>query len=359
MTEKVAIVGLGLIGASLGLNFCHAKSPLKVSGFDIDPDTRQQALELGCVNEIGILQDVVAGAGFVFICTPISTVPGIVEQVAAICSPECIITDVGSTKSQIVKVFEDLPPGVVGIGGHPMAGSEQQGIAGADRYLFENAVYVLTPGKNCPQSALDRLSALIRETGAHIIIMDADNHDRVVAGVSHLPHLVASALVSMLETEEETLNLAAGGFRDTTRIASGDPKLWADILISNRHQLVEHLDRFIDRLADLKNRLEDADRSGLEEHLTQARNTRETLPRRRKGLVPYVHEVICLVPDQPGIIGSLGTWLGEQGINIADIEILRVREGDGGTIRLGVSAEEDGPRAVETLRSRGVKAWLR
>lgn len=359
MDNKVAIIGLGLIGASLGLNFSHAKSTITVAGYDLDADTLKKAKLLGAVHEVGTIDEVVADADFVFICTPISTVPDIIGQVIEACPPECIITDVGSTKSQIVELFNKLPAGLVGIGGHPMAGSEQQGIAGADRYLFENAVYVLTPGNNCPEAALSRLSSLIKETGAHIIIMDPNEHDKAVAGVSHLPHLVASALVSMLDTNDESVNLAAGGFRDTTRIASGDPELWTDILLSNQDLLVEHLDGFISQLCQLKTVLEEGDKLELGRHLTAARNTRESLPRRRKGLVPYVQEVICLVPDQPGIIGSLGTWLGEQGINIADIEILRVREGDGGTIRLGVSAEEDGPRAVEALRSKGVKAWLR
>lgn len=359
MSVKVSIIGLGLIGGSLGLALCHSTSDLIVAGNDLDPQVMELALEMGCVHEVGSVEQIVINADFVFICTPIKFIDQVVNMIRGLCKSGCIITDVGSTKQGIVKLFKELPEGVIGIPGHPMAGSEMQGIKGADRYLFENAVYVLTPSESCPGDAVERLERLVKATGAHVIIMDAEKHDRVVATVSHLPHLVASALVSMLDGEEDATALAASGFRDTTRIAGGDPDLWTDILITNRQLMIDRIEVFKSQLDRLQDLLQVANQQELKDFLTLARDIRGTLPKKRKGLVPDIQDVICIVPDQPGIIGLLGTWLGEQGVNIADIEILRVREGDGGTIRLGVASENDSIRAVEVMKEHGVKAWQR
>lgn len=317
------------------------------------------AQEMGCVHKVGTIEQIVDQADFVFICTPIKFTGEIVTKISGLCKPGCIITDVGSTKQGIVKLFEELPAGIIGIPGHPMAGSELQGIKGADRYLFENAVYVLTPQEGCPSEAVTRLDLLVKTTGAHVIIMDAEKHDRVVATVSHLPHLVASALVSMLDGEEDATALAASGFRDTTRIAGGDPDLWTDILMTNRQLMIDRIEVFKSRLDRLQGLLQIGNQQDLNDFLALARDIRGTLPKKRKGLVPDIQDVICIVPDQPGIIGLLGTWLGEKGVNIADIEILRVREGDGGTIRLGVASEAESIKAVDVLKEHGVKAWQR
>jgi prephenate dehydrogenase len=320
----------------------------------------EKARDMGAVHQLGELYEVVARADFIFLCTPITTIADLALDVARFCQPGSIMTDVGSTKQGIVQVFDNLSNfGVRGIGGHPMAGSEGQGISQADRYLFENAVYVLTPGQNSPKKAVTELSDLLRLTGAHILIMNAETHDRLVASVSHLPHLVASALVAMLKGQDEALALAASGFRDTTRVASGDPELWADILLSNRRLLAGHIGTFIDKLRYLQSLLKEQRQPELLQFLTRAREIREAMPSKRKCLVPSEQDLVCIVPDKPGIIGALGSYLGERGINIADIEILRVREGDGGTIRIGISSEDDGPAAVEILQSHGIKAWRR
>jgi len=359
MAARVAIFGLGIIGGSLGLALNQGKD-IEVAGYDRDPETMELALQMEAVNRTGSLQELSAWADCIFLCTPINTLADIAREAARFCRKGCLLTDVGSTKQDIVRVFDSLAEiGLRGLGGHPMAGSERKGITGADRYLFENAVYVLTPGSNTPPDALEDLSSLLRPTGAHIITMDAEKHDRLVAMVSHLPHLVASALVSMLQGQDEALTLAAGGFRDTTRVASGDPELWTEILLSNSSLLAEQLESFIERLTRLKGVLQDRRSAELHEFLSNARGIREAMPAKRRGLSLAEQELVCIVPDKPGMIGALGSYLGEKGINIADIEILRVREGDGGTIRIGLSREEDGPAAVETLQSRGIKAWLR
>lgn len=359
MTGKAAVIGLGLIGGSLGLALAHSFPELRVEGCDFDANTEKMALEMGCVHKIGTVDSITTDADVIFLCTPVSVFPSMLEQILPHCKPGCIITDVGSTKQAIAGLFEDLPNGIYGIGGHPMAGSERKGITAADRYLFENAVYVLTPGSDTPREKVQQLENLLTGIGCHVIIMDAVRHDSIVAAVSHLPHIVASALVVSLKGEEEALVLAAGGFRDTTRIAGGDPDLWTDIILDNRFEIAKRMRRFINLLESTAVSLETADGDAVRRFLETASSLRDTLPKRTKGLLPSLQDVICLVPDRPGIIGELGTWMGQAGVNISDIEVLRVREGDGGTIRMAVASEDEGITTVEVLKKQGVKAWLR
>ncbi|MGE5397492.1 MAG: prephenate dehydrogenase [Chitinophagales bacterium] len=357
--QTIGIIGLGLIGGSLGLALVNADDDLFVLGLDKDADVEKKAIDMGCIHQAGSLQKIAAESDFIFFCTPMDVTPGLVSQVINYCKSGCILTDVGSSKQSIIDVFNQLPSKVFGLGGHPMAGSEQQGISGADRYLFENAVYVLTPSRQCSDEVIKITSELIKLTGAYVMIMDAAEHDRVVAAVSHLPHVVACSLVAMLEKEEKYLSLAAGGFRDTTRIASGDPDLWTGILLSNRRFLAAYLDKFIDQIQEIRDSVVGGENDKIRLFLETGRQLRDSLPARRKGLIPSSQDVICIVPDRPGVIGDLGSWLGNCGVNIADIEILRVREGDGGTIRLGVATEEEGQKAVKALKENGVRAWLK
>ncbi|NLK51725.1 MAG: prephenate dehydrogenase [Syntrophomonadaceae bacterium] len=358
MRARVAIIGLGLIGGSLGMAFSNSEQVELIYGFDSDSETVQRALEMEAIHCTGTLEAVVQDADFVFICTPLKSVKGVIPSIAAYLKPGCVVTDVSSTKEQVMRLLSELPVGVHGIGGHPMAGSEKHGIGAADRYLFENAVYVLTPVVGTPLEVLAALSALVEETGARVKVMDAEQHDRVVALISHLPHILAMSLVNLVAQEEDALLLAAGGFRDTTRIASSNPELWEDILFSNREKVSQGLDAIIQELSQLKEELDTLQRKAVRLRLDSARQVRDSIPQRRKGLIPEFQDVITVVPDRPGIIGQLGGWLGSHGINIVDIEILRAREGDGGTIRLGVPTKQEALRAVSILHEQGIKAWM-
>lgn len=354
----IGIVGLGLIGGSLGLAFCHSSNQHLVLGWDLRPEVRENALAIGAVHQVCGLKEIGDRADFVFICTPLRAIEDVINQLCSCLRPGMIISDVGSTKRMVMEWLARLPREVVGIGGHPMAGSEKGGIKEADRYLFENAVYVLTPDENTDKEAIRKLAGLIEETGAHVLVMDALLHDQAVAAASHLPHLAACALMAALEGDEYGLSLAASGFRDTTRVASGDPELWADILYSNRDLVAEKLQSLVSQLNFLIKLMLTGDRREIKSFLQRTKQLRDALPQKRS-LGDGYGELVCIVPDRPGVIGSLGTWLGAEGINIADLEILRVREGDGGTMRIVLSKHEDGPRAVEILKNRGVKAWLR
>ncbi|MDH7480245.1 MAG: prephenate dehydrogenase/arogenate dehydrogenase family protein, partial [Syntrophomonadaceae bacterium] len=262
-------------------------------------------------------------------------------------------------KGPVGRWLSVLPPRIHAVGGHPMAGSERTGIGSADRYLFENAVYVLTPFNQAPAEAVDRLAQLIGETGARVMVMDALTHDRAVAFISHLPHVLAYSLLSLVEESPEGKLLAAGSFRDLTRVAAASSRLWEDILLSNRQEVVGAINAMIERLKGFRHDLRKGNRSGLGRRISSAQQVRASIPQLKKGLLPEAHEIIVMVPDRPGMIGLLGKWLGDRGINIVDLEILRVREGDGGTIRLGVPTAEAAQEAVETLNGQGIRAWRR
>ncbi len=359
MNTDVTIIGLGLIGASLGLALKNANLNGTIIGVDNDEQVVEKAIAIGAIDRGDSLESAVAAADIIIICTPLAAFPAILKKISPVLRPGSIVTDAGSTKAEVMNLFKELPPGVWAIGGHPMAGAELKGIRGADSYLFENAVYVLTPEQDTSDHIVKRLMQILTMTGARIQILDAGLHDQLVSAVSHVPHLAAVALVNSTEGNPDTLRLAAGGFRDTTRIASSNPDLWIDILQSNRQSIVTGLETLIERLTDMTSQLANSEDDKLLQELYRARDIREMIPQVKKGLLPGFVDVVCIVPDRPGIIGELGRILGEDNINIVDIEILRVREGDGGTIRLGVPNLADGTRAVEALQNYGIKAWLR
>lgn len=359
MPCNVFIIGLGLIGGSLGLALRGTAMVKQVAGTDSDPETVEKALQIGAIDISMSLPQGAAQADIIIICTPLKAYPGVIEEIKPYLKEGCIITDVGSTKQTVMQTFQELPHNIWGVGGHPMAGAEVKGIIGADRYLFENAVYVLTPGENVPHQQVEYLSDLLAATGARIRIMEASLHDRLVATVSHVPHLSAVALVNLTAGREDDLMMAAGGFRDTTRIASSTPELWEDILLSNRNILLEKLDGLINELTEMKEALHNSDTATLHNKLARAKQIRDLIPRVRRGLMPGFSDIICIVPDQPGIIGKLGLILDQHKINIVDIEILRAREGDGGTIRLGVPSPQDAEQAVKALLANNIRAWVK
>lgn len=358
MKADIFIIGTGLIGGSLGLALKGSPLINCIYGYDSHPESLRTAKNIGAIDEAVSLVNGASKSDIIFICSPLSHYQSIITEITPVLQEDTIITDVGSTKEEVMEIFDRLPNNIWGIGGHPMAGSEITGINGADRYLFENAVYVITPAKT-PSEQVNKLIAILKNTGAKIIIQDAKTHDELVATVSHVPHLAAVALVALTQGKRDNLTLAAGGFRDTTRIASSNPKLWEDILLFNRNHILNKLDDLLLILQDIKNTILEEDNKKLLNILSAAKQIRDEIPKARKGLIPSYYDVVCIVPDEPGIIGKLGFILGEVNINIVDIEILRVREGDGGTIRLGVTDAAAARKATETLLNNNIKAWIR
>jgi prephenate dehydrogenase len=329
MSARAAIVGTGLIGGSIGLAL--RRRGWHVTGTDEDGSTAARALELGALDAVGFDP----AAEITFLATPVRAVASAAR--AALEVGPGIVTDVGSVKSSIVEAVAD--PRF--IGGHPMAGSEQDGIDGADADLFAGAVWVLTPTAATDDTSFARLRAVITDLGADVVALAPDHHDALVAVVSHVPHLTAASLMSLADdrsTEHRALlRLAAGGFRDMTRIASGHPGIWPDICAENRTAIVDVLDGLLASLAEVRTIVAEADRDGLLTVLEQARTARANLPSRLTG-VGDLCEVRIPVPDRAGVLAEVTTLAGTLDVNIADLEIAHSSEGDRGVLILVVEA---------------------
>lgn len=338
------MVGCGLIGGSVGLAL--RERGWHVTGDDRDPARADRARQLGAIDAVGVD----AEAEITFVATPVGEVPEAARR--ALAAGRGAVTDVGSVKRSIVAAVDD--PRFVG--GHPMAGSELEGVDGARADLFAGAVWVLTPGATTSDEAYAAVHAVVSSLGAEVISLPPERHDRLVAVVSHVPHLTAATLMHLADERADEhralLRLAAGGFRDMTRIASGHPGIWPDICGDNREAIVDVLDVLIADLQRMREVVADDDRSALVGVLERAREARVSLPVRGGPQVPVV-EVRVPVPDRPGAIAGIMTLAAELGVNVSDLEVAHSGEGGGGVLILVVD-QDAAPALHEALADQGV-----
>jgi prephenate dehydrogenase len=366
--SKLAILGLGLMGGSLALAL--TRSGFSVNGWDQNPAVVAEAHRMGAIEKIPTsLADAVSEARYIFVATPVTMIAEIIKTALPFTMPGTVFSDLGSIKEAIIsEVFSFLPDSHYFVAGHPMTGSEQQGIGAADPFLFENAAYIMIDHPHTPTPVLAQVTEIIRTTGAAMLTLTAPEHDRIVAMVSHLPHLLAATLARTAGAEEEsypgTLNLAAGGFRDTTRIAMGAPEVWEGIILGNRQRILQAIEDFQIELHELQDILNNAGahaagREALRKFLEQSRQVRQQIPAKNKGFLTLLYEMVVTIEDRPGTIESVLHHLAGAGINIKDIEILRMREGEGGTLRLALENSDAVDRAVAILEGQGFKARRR
>ena len=281
MIDRMAIIGVGLIGGSLARSLREAGAVGSVVGTGRSRANLEDALSLGICDEV--TQDTlkgVQGAGVVFISVPVCSIPAVVAEIAPALTPGCIVTDGGSVKTAIVRECEALmPAGCHFVGGHPIAGTEHSGAAASFATLYRGKRCILTPTEHTDPAALETIARLWRLTGADVCSMEPGHHDRIFAEISHLPHAVAYALVhavGMADVEgENVLSYTAGGFRDFTRIASSDPVMWRDISLMNREALLASIDGFSASLAELRRRIDCSDQAGLTDFFTTAKKFRD------------------------------------------------------------------------------------
>ncbi len=332
MTNRIAnVVGAGLIGGSVGLAL--RQRGWQVSIDDVHREVAEEAVAIGAADEIGFA----SAAEITFIATPVGSIAELaIDALARTRGP---VTDVGSTKLDIVRDVAD--PRFVG--GHPMAGSEQDGIAGARSNLFEGAMWVLTPTEETDEASFSSVRAIVRSLGAESTTLLPRTHDQMVAQVSHVPHLTAASLMCLadeMSIEHRALfRLAAGGFRDMTRISAGRPTIWPDICIANKTAIVKGLDGLISQLGDIRGRVEAQDRDGILDLLTRARSARVNLP---AGVAAADHmaEVAVPIPDRPGEIATIATLASDLDVNIFDLEITHSGEGRRGVMMMVVDQEQ-------------------
>lgn len=280
--RRAALVGVGMVGGSLGRAMLKKGLVQEVVGIDQCPGALAKALALGAVSRTtASLPEAVSGADLVILAAPVMAVLELLPKIAPFLAPGALVSDVCSSKAAVLKQAQaSLPESVTFLGGHPMAGSEKEGVEALDWQLFEKAVYVLT--YTVRNAASRQFVRLVEQLGAIPVEMAAAQHDRVVANVSHLPHLAASVLAEVVaansEDRDEVLMLAAGGFRDTTRVALGNPQLWRDICLTNQGELVTLLDAYLRELGAVREMVAAGDGSGLLAHFQRARDFRSQLP---------------------------------------------------------------------------------
>lgn len=327
--RRANIAGLGLIGGSIARAL--VERGWHVSGDDHDQARVQRALEMGIVAAAGLDPT----AEITFVCTPVLTLVEQVQRALALTSG--LVTDVGSVKSSLGAAITD--PRFVG--GHPMAGSELEGLDGADGSMFEGAVWVLTPGPTTADDTFSQVASIVAELGADVVALPADRHDQVVAVISHVPHLTAATLMGLASDRAEEhaalLRLAAGGFRDMTRIASGHPAIWLDICAENRDAILSALDGLIEGLSAMRTVVKTDDRAELHRRLAKAREARANLPS-RVNQPSDLAEVRIPIPDRPGSAAEVFTLAAELGVNIDSFEVVHSAEGNRGVAVVLVDA---------------------
>ena len=266
MFNRVAIVGLGLIGGSIGLALQKAKAAQEVVGYDLGKGISNQARKIGAIDEpYSTLADAVRGAELIILATPVGAMRSLLQDIATTATPGAVVTDVASTKAQIISWAEEfLPTSVAFVGGHPMTGKELSGVESADAALFQGHIYCLTPTARTRPVAINKVSILIEALGARVRFLEPAEHDGQVAGISHLPFVASVALMKTVAEGPawgDAAMLAAGGFRDMSRLAAGNPEMYRDICLTNSEALTRWLNEYITTLSALRDRIAAHDRS--------------------------------------------------------------------------------------------------
>ena len=346
--RHVSIIGVGLIGGSIGLAL-HKRAPrVRITGFDSPPVLRQALKRRAIDVASASLEDAVAFADLVVLAAPVSVIRTLLPRVARCASSHAVITDTGSVKETIVRNAARVFPGGNFIGGHPMAGTEFSSVRAAHPLLFENAFALLTPVRQTDRRALRQLRAFWECLGSRVMLIDPTDHDAALAMLSHVPQLLAVALIDAAgrrhRVAKQRMSLGAGGFRDMTRIASSPFDLWRDILRENPTEIRRALRLVIQELKRYELSAGGAD-GAMRAAFARAAAIRRRIPQGMKGFRTPPVERTVFVPDRPGMLARLTDILGRAGINIKDIELLKVREGAGGTFRLAFESEQEARRA--------------
>ena len=349
---RIAIVGVGLIGGSIGLA-ARERLGAEVAGWSRSAATRERAVQLGALDRAaGSLADAVAGAEAAFVCAPVGVLPEVLRETLAAAPGDCVVTDVGSTKRSVVEAISD--PRFVG--GHPLAGAETAGVEHARADLFADATWYLTPAPGATGVLFERLHRLLRGLGARPQTIDAASHDAMLAAVSHLPHVFANVLVaqaaSALAEESEQLPATGPSFRDATRVAGASSAIWTDIYLANRDALGARLDDAIARLRAVRELLASSDADAVTAWNDAAHDDRRRLLEAQLA-GGELSELRVSVPNEPGVVATLALELGKAGVNITDMALYPAPDRTKGVVALWIAGEEPAARALELVERLG------
>jgi len=342
---RIAVLGVGLIGGSIGLAAKEHVEDAQVVGFGRSPERLERARGLGAIDEVaGSLEQALAGADLCFCCAPVGVLRDQVEAALAAAPEGCVVTDVGSVKGGLVDGIEDQRF----VGGHPIAGAETAGVEHARADLFEGATWYLTPTKRSSGVLFERLHRLVAALGARPIAIDSESHDRLLATVSHLPHVLANVLVTQaagaLGEEDEALPRVGPSFRDATRVAGANSAIWTDIYVSNREAIAAEIDAVVGRLQEAADKLRAGEPGPLTDWNEQAADARRRLLEADLA-GGAVSELRLTVPNRPGIVAEVALALGKAGVNIVDMALAPAPDMRSGSITLWIAGDDEAARA--------------
>ena len=353
---RIAVLGVGLIGGSIGLA-ARRRLGAEVVGFDPSPETLERALELGALDraaaEIG---EAAEGADAIFCAAPVAGLPGLVGEALAASGPEAVVTDVGSTKRALLEAIAELDGYPRFIGGHPLAGAETAGVEGSREDLFEGARWYLTPSSRSEGLLFDRLHGILAGLGARPQAIGAATHDREMATISHLPHVLANVLVSAAAAREagggERAAEVGRSFRDATRVAGANPLIWADIYSSNADAVADEIDAAIERLQEAAALVRAGDREALGSWQSAAREDRRQVLEADLAASPLL-ELRVAVENRPGTVAEIALALGRAGVNIEDMSLFPASDQRTGAISLWIGGRGEAERAAEIVAGLG------
>ena len=353
--KTIGFIGLGLIGGSIAKTIRKFHPDYHILAYAKHKETLAAALNCGAIDAtLEERDDRYAMCDYIFLCAPVEYNIEYLRYLKDVIKEGCIITDAGSVKGPIHKAVEELGMEYCFIGGHPMAGSERSGFEYSSDHLLENAYYILTPGGQVPLEKITEFSELIDSLGSIPMVLTCEEHDFITAGVSHLPHIIASSLVNLVKDcdyEDGTMKkVAAGGFKDITRIASSSPEMWEQICSANSENILSVLDEYINSLIEIKFSLAEHNTHCIHDLFETSRDYRNSISDSGSGPIPKAYSIYCDMVDEAGGIAALATILATNGISIKNIGIVHNREFEEAVLHVEFYEEMAKIKAAELLR---------
>ncbi len=355
---KVAFIGLGLIGGSIAMTIRKKFPEAEIIALNRSDATLKSALDDGIINAgIHEIDDNFKNCDYIFLSAPVDTNISFLEKLKPYLTDETILTDAGSVKGKIHAAVEKILPDSQFIGGHPMAGSEKSGYANANDHLIENAYYILTPSANTTKENVEEYKCFIKELDAIPLVLSAEEHDYITAAVSHLPHIVAYSLVQTVmekdSPEEYMKMIAAGGFKDITRIASSDATMWEQICLENPENIRVLIKEFMSRMEHFDDLIKNSDGDEIHSLFDSIKNYRNSIREDRKGALQKIYDMHCDIIDETGAIATIATLLSTQGISIKNIGIVHNRTYEQGVLHIEYYDEISKAKAAQALSRHG------
>lgn len=359
----IGFIGLGLIGGSIAKSIRRVFPDTEILGYDVDKNALSLATSDHTLTNIVTSIEAMEDCDYIFLCAPVHYNIAYLPILKRIIKEDCVLTDVGSVKSDIYAAIHQHKLDDHFIGGHPMVGSERSGYDAANDRLIENAYYFVTPSATVSDSKVEDFRTFLEDLGAIPIIYSPERHDEITAYISHIPHVIASSLVNLVAAKEDDngmlKQLAAGGFKDITRIASSNPVVWEHILLSNPENVVTGLKSFVNELNDMIGYIENENARGIYSFFDRAKDYRNSVPEHATGVIRMNYDVYLDIPDEPGALATAVTHIGDTNINLKNIGITHNREDNEGVLRLSFYDNDSAVAAAELLKRLGYQIYDR